>query len=108
MEPKRQQLAAANDELATANARLADVQARQATLAAELARREHEYEQAMLERAAAEAEQAHCQRKLDLAHRLVNALTSEGTRWGSEVASLKEEHKLLTVRTSMKVTVYLT
>lgn len=83
VEPKRNELAEANAKLAEANELLASVQARVAELNAQVQELESQFKAANDEKEAAILESEKCQRKLDLANRLINALASEGT-WSSE------------------------
>lgn len=96
VEPKRQELAEANAMLAEANEKLETVQARVAELNAMVADLESQFAAATKEKEDAIAESEHCQRKLDLANRLINALASEGERWAVTVEQLKEGYNVLT------------
>ena len=50
-----------------------------------------EFDAAIAEKNAVEAEAEKCQRKLDLAQRLMRSLGSEGTRWAQTIDELKEQ-----------------
>lgn len=50
-----------------------------------------EFDAAIAEKNAVEAEAEKCQRKLDLAQRLMRSLGSEGARWGQTIDDLKEQ-----------------
>jgi dynein heavy chain len=54
-----------------------------------------EYQKAMDEKNAAEAEAARCARKLDLAQRLVNALGSESERWSQAIITLGDQLQVI-------------
>lgn len=82
VEPKRQELAAANAKLADANATLEVVQAKVAELNAKVAALEAEFQAAVDDKEGAIRESERCQLKLQLANRLINALASEG--WSDE------------------------
>lgn len=71
-------LPAANAKLAEANAKLKEVQDKVAMLNAQLAALEAQYAAAVAEKDAAVAQAEACQRKLDLANRLIAALASGG------------------------------
>lgn len=51
--------------------------------------------EATTEKAKVEAEAAACQERLGLAERLVNGLSGENARWGSEVQRLKVRRAVL-------------
>lgn len=78
VEPKRQELAEANAKLAEANELLSTVQTRVAELNAQVQELESQFKAANDEKEEAICESERCQRKLDLANRLINALASEG------------------------------
>jgi dynein heavy chain len=59
-----------------------------AELQAQLAEKEAEYNKAMGEKNAAEAEANRCQMRLGLAQRLVNALGSENDRWAKSIEDI--------------------
>lgn len=79
VEPKRNELAEANAKLAEANELLTSVQAHVAELNAQVQELESQFKAANDEKEAAILESEKCQRKLDLANRLINALASEGS-----------------------------
>lgn len=58
-------------------------------LNASLAALESEYDTAIAEKNAAMNEAARCERRLNLAQRLVKALGSENERWGNKIQELE-------------------
>jgi dynein heavy chain, axonemal len=86
--PKKAELAEANAKLADANSTLATVMAKVAELNKMVADLEAQFEAANADKNAAIAEQERCDRKLDLANRLINALSSEGERWAATVGQV--------------------
>ena len=96
VEPKRQELAAANAKLEEANTTLAQVQIKVAELNAKVAELERQFKEAVDEKEAAIKEAARCQRKLELANRLITALASEGERWALTVEQLRKDYEVLT------------
>ncbi|KAI3429649.1 hypothetical protein D9Q98_005734 [Chlorella vulgaris] len=96
VEPKRQELAQANAKLQEANEKLAAVRAKVAALNAQLEALEQQYAAAAAERDAALAQSEACQRRLDLANRLIAALASEGGRWAATVEQLRGDYRVLT------------
>ena len=96
VEPKRQELAEANAMLDEANTKLAAVQARVAELNAMVADLEQQFAAATKEKEDAIAESERCERKLNLANRLISALASEGERWAITVDKLKVDYEVLT------------
>jgi dynein heavy chain len=101
VEPKRQELAAANARLAEAGEQLAAVQARKRELDARVAELEARAKVAIDDRDAALAEQKRCALKLELAGRLIAALASEGERWTREAAELRAGGRFLVGDTLM-------
>ena len=95
VEPKRQELAAANAMLEEANTKLSAVQTKVAELNAQVAQLEDEFNMALKEKEDAIAESEHCQMKLDLANRLINALGSEGDRWAANTEQLRADYGVL-------------
>eukprot|EP00899_Mesostigma_viride_P021711 jgi/Mesvir1/29541/Mv05860-RA.1 len=87
--PKRARLAEAEHQLADANEKLQAVLPRVEQLRAKLAELEEEYRLAMEDKRAVEEEAANCQRKLDLATRLMRSLASEQVRWSQGVEQLQ-------------------
>jgi dynein heavy chain len=81
VEPKKQAVREAQEQLATANEKKKVVDERVAELNAMLAELISVYNKAMAEKEAAVNEAARCERKLDLAQRLVGALGTEADRW---------------------------
>ncbi len=67
-----------------------------ALLNAKVQELERQYKEANDEKEAAIRESARCQRKLELANRLINALASEGERWALTVESLRKNYEVLT------------
>jgi dynein heavy chain len=91
VEPKRRALADAQAQLAAANSKLEEVTARVAQLQEELNVLEVGYNTSVMEKNAVEAEMDKLEKKLSLAQRLVNALTSENVRWTDGVEKLESE-----------------
>ncbi|KAL8448487.1 hypothetical protein Emed_003748 [Eimeria media] len=91
VEPKRRALAEATKQLEEANTKLVAVQELVAELEAKLGKLVAEFDSAIAEKNAVEAEAEKCQRKLDLAQRLMRSLGSEGARWGQTIEELKEQ-----------------
>jgi dynein heavy chain len=85
VEPKRNALREATEQLADANEKLEAVKELVARLQAELQVLVDQFDAAIAEKEAVEAEANRCQKKLDLANRLVNALGSEKDRWGESI-----------------------
>jgi len=96
IEPKKLELAEANAQLDEANTKLEAVQTKVAELNAMVADLERQFEEANAEKNAALEEQAHTERKLGLANRLVNALAASGEQWKMTVAQLKLDYDVLT------------
>merc|ERR1719450_2041552 len=91
VEPKRQALREATETLNNANAKLAQVKALVAELEAKLAKLMSEFDKAMKEKNAVMAEAQKCKTKLDMAQRLVNALSANGVIWEQTVERAGEE-----------------
>lgn len=83
--PKKAELAEANAKLEDANSTLVVVMAKVAELNKMVADLEAQFEEANSDKNGAIAEQERCDRKLDLANRLITALSSEGERWAATV-----------------------
>lgn len=83
--PKKAELAEANAKLEDANSTLTVVMAQVAELNKMVADLESQFEEANADKNGAIAEQERCDRKLDLANRLITALSSEGERWAATV-----------------------
>merc|ERR1719356_570193 len=81
VEPKRQALREATETLNNANEKLAQVKALVAELEAKLAKLMAEFDKAMAEKNAVMAEAQRCKTKLEMAQRLVNALSTNGVIW---------------------------
>mmetsp|Transcript_4425 Transcript_4425/g.9408 ORF Transcript_4425/g.9408 Transcript_4425/m.9408 type:complete len:4228 (+) Transcript_4425:42-12725(+) len=90
VEPKRKALAEAKETLSTANERLALVKEKVHALQLKLAKLTAELDAATKSRQEAEAIVAKGKMKLDLAQRLIKALSSENVRWNKGVQQLKE------------------
>ena len=95
VEPKRRELAEANAMLEDANTKLSAVQTKVAELNAQVAQLEEEFSTALNEKESAIAESELCQKKLDLANRLINALGSEGDRWALNIEQLRSAYGVL-------------
>jgi dynein heavy chain len=91
VEPKRQALREATETLNNANIRLGEVKALVQELEAKLAKLMAAFDKAMKEKAAVMAEAEKCQTKLDMAQRLVGALSANGVIWEQTVARTGEE-----------------
>eukprot|EP00899_Mesostigma_viride_P003607 jgi/Mesvir1/13247/Mv18980-RA.1 len=96
VEPKRQELAAANAQLEDANRKLVEVQAKVAELNRQVAELEEQFNSAIRDKDSAIREAEHCQKKLGLAQRLIAALGSEGERWGEGVTQLHAAMEVIT------------
>ena len=75
---------------------MAAVQEKVALLNAKVQELERQYKEANDEKEAAIRESERCQRKLELANRLINALASEGERWALTVEQLRKGYEVLT------------
>ena len=95
IEPKRKELADANDQLNEANATLQAVQDKVAGLNALVADLERQFNEAESDKNAAINEKERLEVKLGLATRLVNALAASGEQWKNDVAQLKIDNDLL-------------
>mmetsp|Transcript_146756 Transcript_146756/g.471049 ORF Transcript_146756/g.471049 Transcript_146756/m.471049 type:complete len:4209 (+) Transcript_146756:103-12729(+) len=91
VEPKRNALREATETLNNANTKLAFVKKLVAELEAKLAKLMKEFDKAMKEKNEVMAEAQKCQNKLDMAQRLVNALSANGIIWDQTVARAGEE-----------------
>lgn len=91
VEPKRQALREASETLEAANTKLAEVKALVADLQAKLAKLMSEFDKAMKEKNDVMTEAERCQTKLDMAQRLVNALSANGVIWEQTVERAGEE-----------------
>jgi len=81
VEPKKAAVRAAQQRLSEANTKKQEMDDLVASLNAALAILQAQFQKAMDEKNAAEAEAARCARRLDNAQRLVGALGSESERW---------------------------
>jgi len=91
VEPKKAAVRAAQQRLAEANAKKEEMDTLVANLNAALAVLQAQFQQAMDEKNAAEAEAARCARRLDSAQRLVGALGSESERWNQAIIDLGDK-----------------
>ena len=96
VEPKRKALAEANTQLEEANTKLKAVMENVAELQEKLAKLTKNLGEANVSKQEAMDSVARGERKLNLAQRLTNALSSENQRWGENVLVLREGAKLLT------------
>jgi dynein heavy chain len=96
VEPKRKALAEAKVTLSDATAKLAAVNEKVAQLQAKLAKLTAEYDAAAKEKHDAEEIVRKGKLKLDLAQRLIKALSSEKVRWNKSVADLEADRIKLT------------
>lgn len=90
VEPKKLAVKEAQETLAAANAKKEEVDARVADLNEKLAKLLADYQAAMDEKNQAIAESEKCERKLNLAQRLVGALGSEQEKWSQSIIDLGE------------------
>ena len=95
VEPKRKALAEANSQLLEANTKLDKVMKHVATLEEKLAKLTKELKEANASKKEAMDAVEKGDRKLNLAQRLTNALSSENERWGDNVQSLRDDAELL-------------
>jgi dynein heavy chain len=95
VEPKKNAVAEAKATLAAANAKKAEVDALVADLNAKLQVLLDAFNKAMDEKNAAIAESDRCERKLNMANRLVNALGAELDRWSQSILDLTEDLKVI-------------
>merc|ERR1719375_1810182 len=91
VEPKKQALREATETLNAANTRKAEVDALVAELEAKLAKLMKEFDKAMAEKDAVMKEAQKCQVKLDMAQRLVGALSANGVIWDQTIAKAADE-----------------
>jgi len=95
VEPLKQAVRDATQQLQEANEKKEAVDALVAKLQAELSVLEADFQKAMDEKNAAEAEAARCERRLDLANRLVKALGSESERWSNSIIDIGEKLQVI-------------
>lgn len=95
VEPKRIEVKNAEQQLADATEKKTVIDAQVAELQAKLDILMIDYDKAMSEKQQALDEAARCERKLDLANRLVNALGSELDRWKQSIDDLAEYLKVI-------------
>merc|ERR1719253_2552439 len=91
VEPKKQALREATETLEAANKKKAEVDALVAALEAKLAKLMKEYDKAMAEKDAVMKEAQKCQTKLDMAQRLVGALSANGVIWEQTIQNAADE-----------------
>ena len=96
VEPKRQALREATEKLNKATAELEVINAEVAELQAKLQVLIEQFDEAESTKNAAIAESDACEKKLNLAQRLVAALASEKVRWAEGIEQLKASYGLLT------------
>jgi dynein heavy chain len=95
VEPKRIALAEANAILDAANEKKRQVEEEVGKLQAKLDKLNKQYEAATNEMAEAQAAAERGKRRLALAERLINALSSENVRWTAGIETLKEERSVV-------------
>jgi len=95
VEPKRKALANANTQLAEANTKLDRVMKHVTTLEEKLAKLTKELDKANRSKQNAMDAVERGERKLNLAQRLINALSSENERWRENVLLLRHDAKQL-------------
>lgn len=93
--PKREKLKAAEKQEAEANEKLRRVKAKVEKLKQKLDKITEEFNAAENEKLAIIARAQKTEESLRLAHRLLNALTSENERWNQEMKILKEKASVL-------------
>jgi len=91
VEPKRQALREATETLTNANTKLASVKALVADLEKSLASLMKEFDKAMKEKNDLMADAEKCKNKLNMAQRLVGALSANGIIWEQTVQNAGEE-----------------
>merc|ERR1719253_1712790 len=91
VEPKKQALREATETLEAANKKKAEVDALVADLEAKLAKLMKEFDKAMAEKDAVMKEAQKCQTKLDMAQRLVGALSANGIIWEQTIQNAGAE-----------------
>ncbi|KAL7490113.1 hypothetical protein ACHAW6_015825 [Cyclotella cf. meneghiniana] len=96
VEPKRNALAEANKQLTEANEKLMVVMQNVDNLEKKLATLSKELEEAEASKKEAMDAVSGSERKLNLAQRLTNALSSENRRWAENIITLRKKEKLLT------------
>lgn len=95
VEPKRKALKEATEQLEEATIKLNEVEEIVRKLNEELSKLTAEFDKAIAEKNAAISEAERCARRLNLAQRLVTALSSENERWGKSIVLLDEQLKLI-------------
>ena len=96
VEPKRKALTQANIQLSEANSKLKAVMENVKALKDKLAKLTNDLEDANNSKKEAMDSVAKGEKKLNLAQRLTNALSSENQRWAENILVLREDAKLLT------------
>jgi len=91
VEPKKQALREATETLNAANQKKAEVDALVSELEAKLAQLMKEFDKAMAEKDAVLKEAQKCQTKLDMAQRLIGALSANGVIWEQTVQNAGDE-----------------
>ena len=91
VEPKKRALREATATLTDANDKLVAVKALVADLEAKLAALMAEFDKAMADKDAVMAEAQKCQNKLDMAQRLINALSANGVIWEQTVLTVEDD-----------------
>lgn len=89
VKPLMDALEEANASKEAADSSLAVAAGKVASVEAELQKLQDKFEEATQEKAAVEAQAEACLKRLGLAERLVQGLSSENTRWGNEIEQLK-------------------
>lgn len=93
--PKRERLEQARANEREANEKLNKVKKKVARLKAKLQKLTEEFEAANQEKLEVIAKAKKTTESLQLAHRLINALSNENARWVQELKDLKEKEKVL-------------
>lgn len=95
VEPKRKALKESEEQLSAATIKLNEVNEIVRVLNEQLDKLKAEFDKANAEKNAAIAEADRCARRLNLAQRLVTALSSENERWGKSIIVLQQQLELV-------------
>eukprot|EP00916_Digyalum_oweni_P005776 GHVL01010034.1.p1 GENE.GHVL01010034.1~~GHVL01010034.1.p1 ORF type:complete len:2742 (+),score=421.27 GHVL01010034.1:35-8227(+) len=95
VEPLRLSERQATERLETANAELTQVQKQAKELQEKLSKLVEQFNKAIEEKNAVVAEADRCEKKLNLAQRLVSALGSENDRWLASIASMEQQLRVM-------------
>ena len=95
VEPKKKALREAMETLNNANEKLKSVKALVADLEEKLAKLMSEFDAAMAEKDAVMQEAQRCQSKLDMAQRLIGALSANGVIWEQTVLTVEDDLEIM-------------